>query len=50
VLWRCDATACHRQLLDTLPATYTPEMMAVAADGRVFIARTDRLLLFAAAR
>jgi hypothetical protein len=50
VLWRCAATACRRQILDTLPATFTREVMAVAADGRVFIARTDRLLLLSAVR
>jgi hypothetical protein len=48
-LWRCTATDCHRQTLDTFPATLTREAMAVATDGRVFIARPDRVLLLSAA-
>ena len=45
VLWRCAVAACHRQVLDEFPTTFTREAMAVAADGRVLIARPDRVLL-----
>jgi hypothetical protein len=46
VLWRCDLTACRRQVLDAFEAGGGPEMLAVAADGRVLIVRSDRILLF----
>ena len=48
VVWRCGTAVCRRQVLDTFPTTFTRETMAVAADGRVFIARSDRILLLSA--
>ncbi|MCU7730664.1 hypothetical protein ODJ79_43705 [Actinoplanes sp. KI2] len=45
VLWRCDPAHCERQVLDSFDAGYGGEALAVSTDGRIFVARTDRILL-----
>jgi hypothetical protein len=45
VLWSCEQTRCRRQVLDGFARVVDREMMAAAADGRVLIVRSDRILL-----
>jgi hypothetical protein len=45
VLWECEGLRCRRQALDGFASRGWREMMAAAADGRVLIVRSDRILL-----